>query len=118
MFIAWPDPDNFYDYSINLVNYEISGNEIDCYNALRNEVSEDVWVVASLNLDSPNLPVGTVVTRITQTFPLRNDQINHDLRFENDTFTLTLDNEAKNRISLLFKDGFWEVLEATGSYQG
>ena len=104
------------DYRI--VNYELDGREIRNYNALREGVvSNNVWTVIEEFYDSVNdneyLPY-SVITRVllTDTYnETLSQDTNGQLSFEGNKLTITMENDAKDEIFLLFVDGFWEVVE-------
>ena len=99
------------DYRI--VNYELDGREIRNYNALNKEISDSVWTVIEAFYDNEYTPY-KAATRILLT-DLYTGTLSQDtdgqLTFEGNRLTITLDNDAKDEISLLFVDGFWEVVE-------
>jgi len=113
--IAWSDLDETYEgynHYVIMVNCEISGNEITYYSALRNNISDGIWKIEKVLLNDTFLfsdPI--VVTQISQTCSWPFETINEEPTFEDDILTIVLNNADNDKISLLFIDGFWEVVE-------
>ena len=96
-----------------LVNYEIDGNEIHKYNALKNEVAKGIWNISETN----HWGERGMHIRVAYSDWVEEEEdwwsildINNHASFENNKLTIVLENEEKDEISLIFKDGFWEVV--------
>jgi len=91
-----------------LVNYEISGKEVRNYNTLKEEFTNSIWTVSKDVYDDyfqvTRIEVDSMINK-----PSKHGEYSQ-WSFEDNILTITLDNEAKDEISLLFKDGFWEVV--------
>jgi hypothetical protein len=82
------------------------------YCALVNDLSEGIWIVEEVLASDIYTPCGIAkgVTQISNTHPWLYETIHKDPTFVDDILTIFLDNEENDEISLLFKDGFWAVI--------
>ncbi|MCL2153719.1 MAG: hypothetical protein FWH57_12330 [Oscillospiraceae bacterium] len=102
--------------SYSLMNFKLDGYEVTCYNALKNEVSTDIWTVSEIELTPyEHLPIlGLIRTEISNIFDWQSPEMYyHDIEssFIDNVFTIFFDNEAIDEyISLSLVDGFWEVI--------
>ena len=96
--------------SLSLVNYEINGRTISNYDALKEDAPEGKLRVTSRaavgNYTVLCISYGSVGWH--EGYDIDNDS---QLRFEDNEFSFILNNEEKEEITLLFGDGFWEVIE-------
>ena len=109
------------DYSVGtfqyyLVNYEIDGKEIRIYNAVNGDFSKGIWTVSEINNDNKEHYeiTSTKIVCYDRAFWIENwldlKILGSQEFFEDNILTIILNNESKDEISLLFKDGFWEVI--------
>ena len=102
-----------------LINFEVNGKEIRNYAALKDDEINGVWSFKNIE-DTSLQTVRTVITYNYRTF---GPEFWYDLEsdshesFKNNILTIDLSilyqgNEFKGELSLLFKEGFWEVIEA------
>jgi len=93
-------------------NYEIYGKEIRNYNALSEEFSNTIWRVSGSYFDYYELTYTELCYVPGRPYELSDYSwcFNTQYSFENNILTITMDNEEKDEISLLFNDGFWEVV--------
>ncbi|MDR0490791.1 MAG: hypothetical protein LBH28_06065 [Oscillospiraceae bacterium] len=99
--------------SYDLVNYEIDGKEISNYVALEQEISKGMWNIDRVYSDYYEV-ISAEISYSDSEFwlgYLLNLGYGSQETFVDNTFTIVLNNESKDEISLLFKDGFWEVIE-------
>lgn len=99
--------DNYY-----LVNYKIDEAEITNYSALKKAISQDGWTIDEVSIVDDSIPLQVSVTKIAYELAepeLFDPNIGSKASFQKNKLTIALNIEAKNEISLLFKDGFWET---------
>lgn len=104
----------YYTDSYYLVNYQINGKEIKNYNALKQEVYKDIWEINRESVGDESLPFDIITTKIAYVLKgaeQYDDEIKTQMSFQDNILTIVLNNDNKDRISLLHKDGFWVVLD-------
>jgi hypothetical protein len=110
--------DKIYHEASNTIDYyvtgfQVSGIEIIYTTALKEEVTKEVWTVKgpgnhilenkSIHVFYSNAAFWPERYWISDYGSLES--------FENNTFTIQLNNTDKDKISILFKDGVWEVVQ-------
>jgi len=103
-------------YRYYVINYEIDGNNIRNYGALRKEVSDDIWIVRGVSVSDETIPFDAVLTRLTHSYlpdtvEIYNLDIDSKLTFESNKLVIVLNNDSEDGITLLFENGFWEIVE-------
>ena len=102
-----------------LVNYEVDGKDINNYAALKQDVSKGMWKVNGIFNDYYEMASTKIsYSNAYDKFGLEYwGEMDYDSQesFEDNVFTvigtfLYQDNELEDEISLLFMDGFWEVM--------
>ena len=99
-----------------LVNCMLEGKEIIKYHALNKEFSKGIWTVSGESNAINYEPTSTIISYSEVAFwPEHWWDLEYDSQesFKDNTFTIILNNDAKDEISLLFDDGFWEVIAVT-----
>jgi len=104
--------------AFSIVSFKLEGDRIINYHALKDEKSTDIWTVkktddSSFRSTSITNHIGRARIEITNSFnwPLVNYTA-FQTSFDNSTFTIYIKNEEVDElVSLLFKNGFWEVVE-------
>ena len=96
----------------HLVNYELNGRDLRNYNALHKGSSDSTWTIINEFYDNDFTSVETV-TRILLTAAYTetlSQDVDGQISFEGNKLTITMENDARDEISFLFVDGFWEIL--------
>ena len=97
-----------------LVNYKIDGNAANNYDALRKEISNGTWTIRD-DSSSENWTVLRVAYSGVSWFDGYNFDNDSQLCFEDNMLTIILNNKEKDEISLIFRDGFWDLLALPSS---
>jgi len=92
-----------------ITNYEIKGMDIVSYIALKEELSEGIWQVTGESRYYDHLSSVKIYNSDTRSWP--ENWWSSQETFEDNIFTIILNNESRDEISLLFQDGFWEVIQ-------
>ena len=100
------------DTTYTLVNYEINGKDINNYTALKEDVSTGVWTVKEIYDESYNTTSVRISFSHVALWPDSWWDPGYDSEesFSGNAFTIFLNNQGKDEVTLLFSDGFWEIL--------